>query len=134
MDHKPIIIKLESFHKPNLNLTSQDLSLLPIPKKYKITQQYFIHLPPRKFGGNHSHPTVEIMIGLGELRFYYLDENGKKQSEEMGIEDGVMKMFIVPSHLPHAVRNESKTSIGILYELATEKLYDVEKVDVLGLE
>lgn len=74
-----------------------------------INDQQIVYLGPKAVGGNHAHPRTEWFIGIGDL-----------------------KLITVPPFLPHAVVNQSPSSMAILYEFADMKQKDVESITVIG--
>jgi hypothetical protein len=98
--------------------------------KELIKDQQLVHLAPQSVGGNHKHPRTEWFIGIGDLVFVWLDENGEKHEEHMH-PDGQIRLIKVPPFLAHAVVNKSNDKVGILFEMADGKMIDVERVEVV---
>ncbi|NCN44998.1 MAG: hypothetical protein COU63_00260 [Candidatus Pacebacteria bacterium CG10_big_fil_rev_8_21_14_0_10_36_11] len=125
----PIITKLNyTYKKPDTDVWVLNTDDIPVGKE-KIKDQQIVHLAPLSIGGNHKHPRTEWFIGIGDLLFVWLDENGAKYEEHMH-PDGQILLIEVPSYLPHAVVNQSEVNVGILFEMADGKMVDVEKIEV----
>lgn len=126
---KPTIIKLNyTYKKPDTEVWVLNTDDIPVDKS-KIKDQQIVHLAPKSVGGNHKHPRTEWFIGIGELFFIWLDEDGLKHEEHMH-PNGQIFLFEVPPFLPHAVANRSSDKVGILFEMADGKMENVEKVEV----
>ncbi|MCB0745038.1 MAG: hypothetical protein KDC67_14110, partial [Ignavibacteriae bacterium] len=123
------VIKLEPKYVRENVLQVLELDSIKIPDGIEIKDQSIVHMFPGAVGGNHKHPRIEIFIGFGDLAFYYMEDELK--SIKFGNDIGFMKMIVVPSMLPHAVRNESDTEQAVLYELANAKQYDSVQVEVI---
>lgn len=98
-----------------------------------IADVQLVHLSAGSVGGNHKHPRTEWFIGIGDLLFVWLDENGEQQQAHMNPEGNIL-LISVPPYLPHAVVNTSKDMFGILYEMADGKMKEVETVPVYTQE
>lgn len=126
----PIITKLNyTYKKEDSDVWVLNKEDIPVTQS-KIKDEQIVHLAPGSAGGNHKHPRTEWFIGIGELYFHWIDDEGNKKSEHMN-PDGQNLLFEVPPFLPHAVENQSKEHFGILFEMADEKMENVEKVSVL---
>lgn len=126
---KPIITKLNyTYKKPDTDVWVLSTDDIPVGKE-KIKDEQIVHLAPLGVGGNHKHPRTEWFIGIGDLLFIWLDENGDKHQEYMH-PAGQILLIEVPPFLPHAVANKSAGNVGILFEMADGKMVDVEKVEV----
>jgi hypothetical protein len=102
---KPEIIFLKEKYKKENSLWVLDFDDIKVP--FEVAQSSLVYLPPFAIGGNHSHPRREAFLGVGEeLELVYVDK-GVKKKEKM-YEKGVLKLFVIPPHLPHAVVNNSK--------------------------
>lgn len=101
---------------------------IPVDKNL-IKDVQLVHLAPSSVGGNHQHPRREWFIGIGDLLFVWLDEDGSQHQEHMHPE-GKIVLISVPPHLPHAVVNVSDSKVGMLYEMADGKMVDAEVVKV----
>lgn len=125
----PLITPLNyTYKKPESEVWVLNTDDIPVDSS-KIKDQQIVHLAPGSIGGNHKHPRVEWFIGIGDLLFHWLDENGKAHSEHMN-PNGEIRLIEVPPFLPHAVENASSTQNGVLFEMADGKMVDVEKVSV----
>lgn len=80
-------------------------------------------IPAGQVGGNHAHSHREGFIAIGSgLTMYWRDKNGVLRSEAMNPDDQ-LKLFIVQSLVPHAIRNESNT-LAVLLEYADQTQND----------
>ena len=95
----------------------------------EINDEQIVHLAPKSVGGNHKHPRTEWFIGIGDLAFVWLDEQGQSHTEPMH-PNGQILLIKVPPFLAHAVVNQSEDKVGILFEMADAKMENVEKVMV----
>lgn len=126
---KPIITNLNyTYKKPESEVWVLNTDDIPVQKEI-IKDQQIVHLAPLSVGGNHKHPRTEWFIGIGDLYFVWLDEDGARHEESMH-PDGQIVLIEVPPYLPHAVVNKSKDKVGILFEMADEKMEKVEQVKV----
>lgn len=126
----PVITQLNyTYKKPDTDVWVLNSDDIPV-KKSLLKDQQIVHLAPGSVGGNHKHPRTEWFIGIGELEFVWLDENGNKHLQQMH-PNGQILLIEIPPYLPHAVRNSSDDKIGVLFELADSKMVDVEKVEVV---
>lgn len=96
----------------------------------QVKDEQIVHLAPRSIGGNHKHPRIEWFIGIGQLYFHWIDEDGNNKSEPMN-PNGNILLFEVPSYLSHAVENRSKGQFGVLFEMADGEMDEVENVIIL---
>jgi uncharacterized RmlC-like cupin family protein len=132
---KTTISMQPNFQKLNYTYKKSDsevwvLNTKNIPVDHsKVVDVQLVHLSPGSVGGNHRHQRTEWFVGIGELLFVWLDEAGNQYSEQMH-PDGKIVLVTVPPFLPHAVVNLSKTTAGILYEMADGVMKDPEKVEV----
>lgn len=97
---------------------------IPFPENFVISEQNLIYLPPKIVAGNHSHPRIEVIIGVGELELIWLDEDGHKHIEEM-MPEGQLRIFTIEPNTPHAVINKSETGMAVLYEYADSPQHNV---------
>jgi uncharacterized RmlC-like cupin family protein len=118
-----------TYKKPDAEVWVLNTDDIPVSKDL-IEDQQIVHLAPQSIGGNHRHPRTEWFIGIGELVFVWLDDNGDRHEEHMH-PDGQIKLIVVPPFLAHAVVNKSKDKNGILFEMADGKMKDVEPVKVI---
>jgi len=122
----------------NLNITPREqgsskwaLNFDSVPIDWdNIKDKRIVYLGPGLVGGNHRHPRTEWFIGMGDLVFVWLDEDGVRKETPM-FPDGKVKMITVPSFVPHAIINRSDDQFAILLELGSGKLEHVEPMDVL---
>lgn len=127
---KPKITKLNfSYERKESNIWVLNSDDIPLNKDI-IKDQQIIHLSPGGFGGNHKHPRTEWFIGLGNLLFIWLDENGKKHEVDMN-PDGNLLLIEVPPFLPHVVLNNSNSDNQVLFEYADAKQSGVERVIIV---
>lgn len=126
---KPVIQSLNyTYKKPDSNVWVLNTDDIPVDKEL-IHDVQLVHLAPGSAGGNHQHSRREWFIGIGDIIFIWLDDEGKPHQEHMH-PDGQITLITVPPHLPHAVANLSKDKVGILYEMADSKLKDSVPVQV----
>lgn len=126
----PEIITLDySYKKPGSDVWVLNVDDIPVDTS-AIKDQQIVHFAPEAIGGNHKHPRTEWFVGIGDLVFIWLDENGVKKEEHMH-PDGLIRLITVPPYLAHAVVNRSEDKVGILFELADGKQENVEKVRVV---
>jgi hypothetical protein len=117
-----------TYKKPDTEVWVLNFDDIPVPTE-KIKDRQIVHLAPQSVGGNHKHPRTEWFVGIGELEFVWLDENGHQQKTHMN-PNGEILLIEVPPFLAHAVRNISATERAVLIEFADGKMVDVEKVEV----
>ncbi len=117
-----------TYKKPETDVWVLNTDDIPVDKDI-IKDQQIIHLAPQSIGGNHKHSRTEWFVGIGNLVFVWLDDNSKRHEEHMH-PSGQLKLITVPSFLAHAVVNKSQDKIGILFELADEKMKDVIQIKV----
>lgn len=130
MNKKPKITKLNfTYKKDNTDVWVLNTDDIPVDKTL-IKDQQIVYFGPNSFGGNHTHPRVEWLIGIGDLIFVWLDENGRKKEVAMHPE-GKLFLIEVPAYLPHAVVNNSKKNHAILFEYADAKMSHVAVVKIV---
>lgn len=117
-----------TYKKPDTDVWVLNTVDIPVDEKL-INDVQLVHLAPGSVGGNHKHPRTEWFIGIGDLIFIWLDDQGNAHQEHMH-PDGQIVLISVPPYLPHAVVNASEDTIGILYEMADGKMKDVEVIKV----
>ena len=125
-------LKIEPLHysyiKPDGGIWVLNYDDIPVNKEF-VQDEQLVHFAPGSVGGNHRHPRREWFIGIGDLVFIWLDNEGKVHQEEMN-PGGQIMLISVPPHLPHAVANLSEDRFGILYEMADGKMKDGKAVKV----
>lgn len=107
------------------------LRLEDIKIPFKIKERSLVYILPKKFGGNHSHHRIEAFIGLGEgLEIWWKEKNILKK-EKMNPR-GKLYLFIVYSHCPHLIINNSdkpaiifEFSDGIQKQVKSENLLEI---------
>jgi uncharacterized RmlC-like cupin family protein len=107
-----------SYARPTQGMWVVDMKDLPLPDTFQTK------LPPRViyieaggWGGNHRHLRREAYVGLGAgLYVIWRDETGERHEAPMLPDDGSLRLFVVPSMMPHLVENRSSEP-GVLYEL-----------------
>lgn len=120
----PTITDLNSTYKrPDVDFWVLNTDDMPVEKEL-VRDQQVVHLAPESVGGNHFHSRTEWIIGIGDLVFVWLDEEGRQQETHMHPE-GRIRLSTVPPMLPHAVVNKSRDKVGVLYEMADGKMKDV---------
>jgi quercetin dioxygenase-like cupin family protein len=124
---QPEIIFLKETYKKENGLWVLDFDDIKVP--FKIVKRSLVYFPPFAVGGNHSHPRKEAFLGIGEgLELIYMDK-GINKKEKM-YEKGVLKLFVIPPHLPHAVVNNSK-NFAFLIEFADGEQRKVKMEEVV---
>jgi hypothetical protein len=95
-----------------------DLKDLPLPDTFKTDlPAHIIYMAPGGWGGNHRHRRTEAFVGIGDdLHIIWRDEAGEMHDAKMMEGKDGLKLFVVPSMLPHLVENRS-SSFALLYEL-----------------
>lgn len=117
-----------TYKKPDTDVWVLNTDDIPVGDE-SIQDVQLVHLAPGSVGGNHKHPRTEWFIGIGDLLFIWLDDEGNTHQEHMH-PDGQIMLITVTPYLPHAVANVSPDKVGILYEMADGKMKDVEVVKV----
>ena len=126
----PEIITLKySYKKPDTDIWVLNVDDIPVDKAL-VKDQQIVHFAPGAIGGNHKHPRTEWFVAVGDLVFYWLDDDGKRHEEHMH-PNGEIRLITVPPYLPHAVVNRSKDQVAVLFELADGKQENVEEVKVV---
>jgi uncharacterized RmlC-like cupin family protein len=117
------------YRRPD-GLYSIDLASIKPPAGFTIRDAGLFLIPAGVIGGNHRHPRQECFIGLGEgLAVIWQDEHGQTHEEPMN-PDGEVRLFHMPSMLPHAVINRG-SGPATLYELADGPQVDVERIKLV---
>ncbi|MCA9369146.1 MAG: hypothetical protein H6773_02020 [Pseudomonadales bacterium] len=127
---RPKVTKLNfTYKRDDTDLWVLNTDDLPI-RKDLIKDQQIIQFAPKSFGGNHSHQRIEWFIGIGDLTLIWVDQNGKKHTQNMSSKENVL-LFEIPPHLPHAVLNNSETDIAVLFEFADQKMSNTKQVEII---
>lgn len=107
-----------------------NLDDIPLPKDFVVQEKSIVSIPALEKGGNHKHPRIEIMVGIGDqLYIMWKDEKGNICEETMN-PSGLFRVFTVPAYVPHAVVNRSSVEKGILIEFANAVQEKVETVQI----
>ena len=126
----PIFTKLNfSYKKSESDVWVLNVDDIPFDSTLILDQQ-IVHLGPRAFGGNHSHPRIEWFVAVGELQISWIDGNLEKHHRMMN-PGGDLFLIEVPPHLPHVVVNLSDDKPGVLFEFADAKMSEVKTEEVL---
>lgn len=118
-----------SYKKSDSDVWVLNTKDIPVDQEL-IADQQLIYIPPLAIGGNHKHARTEWFIGIGDMVFFWLDNHNQKFEKHMNPE-GHLFLVQVPPFLPHAVKNVSKHNLGILFELANDKMTNPEKIQVI---
>ncbi|NCS97150.1 MAG: cupin domain-containing protein [Candidatus Pacebacteria bacterium] len=102
---------------------------LPIEKK-RIKDQQIVLFDPGSYAGNHSHPRTEWFVTMDDLSLFWVDVEDRTHEVTMQSKDTVL-LFEIPSNLPHAIRNNSTSKHGVLFEYADEKMSNAKVVEVI---
>ena len=121
-----------TYNKPDTDVWVLNTTDIPVEKSL-IKDEQIVHLAPKSIGGNHKHPRTEWFIGIGDLLFVWLDDDGNRHQQAMH-PNGQIILITVPPYLPHAVVNISSETVGILFEIADEKMKNVEQISVYKSE
>lgn len=107
-----------SYARPAQGIWVIDMKDLPLPENFRTTlPARIIYMEPHGWGGNHRHKRQEAYVGLGRgLYVIWRDESGERQETPMLPDDHGLRLFIVPSMMPHMVENRSDDP-AVLYEL-----------------
>lgn len=128
---KPKITKIRfTYKREDSDIWVLNKKDIPVDEE-KIKDEQIVYIAPGNSGGNHKHPRTEWFIAIGELTFYWLDQNETQHSEKMN-PNGQLMLFEIPPFLPHAVKNESQDKIGIIFELADAVQENVEKIHLIN--
>lgn len=112
-------------------LWALDTQHLVPTEAFQPADQAIISLPAQQVAGNHRHERKEALLGIGSgAYFVWQDETGQTHEEAMN-PDGQLNMFLIPSNVPHAVINKSKTDSIILYEYFDDVFRSIEKVELV---
>lgn len=114
-----------SYQKKEMGLWVLNDLDLPLDKS-KIQDKQLVHFAAQAVGGNHCHARTEWLIGIGELEFFWL-ENDHLFKRSMNPVDQLL-LIEVPSFLPHAVKNTSLRLPAFLMEYADAKMTTTEKI------
>lgn len=127
---EPLKILIDATYKRESGLWVLDIDKVNFPEEFEAKERSLVYLPPQQIGGNHKHPRIEAIIGIGDLEIAWLDE--QKQLHKLPLnENGQLSLTLIPTMLPHAVFNKSRDQFAILFEYANETQHDVELVKVL---
>lgn len=103
---------------------------IPFPENFVISEQNLINLPPQIVAGNHSHPRIEVIVGIGDLELIWQDDDGNNHVVEM-MPQGQLRVITIEPHTPHAVVNKSNINPAVLYEYADSPQHDVTPVHLV---
>jgi uncharacterized RmlC-like cupin family protein len=126
---RPIVTELNyTYKKPNTEVWVLNTDDIPI-EKTRIKDQQVVYLGPQTVAGNHKHQRTEWFIAMGDLEIIWLGDNNTQHTKHMNPR-GAILLIEVPPYLPHAVRNNSNTHSGILFEFSNAKMKDILPVQV----
>lgn len=108
-----------SYARPTQGIKVLAVKDLPLPDTFRTNlPAHLIYIEPQGWGGNHRHKRQEAYVGFGRgLYVVWRDKAGVRHEVSMMSNDGSLRLFVVPSMLPHMVENRSSES-AVLYELA----------------
>lgn len=108
-----------------------NLQDIPFPENFIAEETSVVSIPPLEKGGNHKHPRVEVLVGMGSsLYFMWKNKYGKLCEEPMN-PSGKLRAFTIPSMVPHVVVIRSETENGVLIENASATQTNVEMVELV---
>lgn len=126
---RPIFTSIDpTYRKETVDVWVLNFDDIPVDAKL-IYDRQIVQLGPGSVGGNHKHPRTEWFVAMGDLVLVWQDEVGDTHQQHMNPNDQLY-LVEVPSLLPHAVVNRSKTQFGVLYEMGDGKMKDVQKVAI----
>jgi quercetin dioxygenase-like cupin family protein len=114
-------------HKSGRGFTGFDFDNIKLPDGFQVKEKICFYFPPDDYGGNHSHPRTEAFIAIGDMEISW-EENGEIHTEHM-FENEAPKIYIIPPHVPHIIRNLSVSQFGILLEYADGPQTEVKKAN-----
>ncbi len=127
---EPKITKLNySYQKQDPKVWVLNTDDLPIEKNL-IKDQQIILLAPGSYGGNHTHPRTEWFVTMDDLSLFWVDAEDVTHEVTMQSGDTVL-LFEIPPNLSHAVRNNSTSKQGVLFEYADAKMRNAKAVKVI---
>lgn len=127
MKTKPYKVFIDPLYKKNNGMYVLDVTGEPFKSPYIWIEKVSMSLPPGVVAGNHSHKHSEAFLAMTPgLVLYWQDRKKKKHKMVMF---GKRKHFfiIMPSNIPHAVKNNSKNN-GIMVKFANEPPGEMTKV------
>jgi len=125
-----LIIKPTYIKDSGVSVTRIDASFLPAD--FCVAEQSVVSIPPKQIAGNHKHRRQEAFISTSkDLVLYWIDTKGERHEENM-VEDNCLLLFIIPSYVPHAVKNNSLDTTAFLYEFANGIQQDVEASGIIS--
>ncbi len=114
-------IKIKPRYSKKNGQMSIDIDRNELP--FEVKDKAVVYIPPKAVAGNHIHSRQEALVCLGEnVDFIWLDKAGKQRITKMHQRGQQLIITIVPSGVPHAVRNNSTSQPAILIEYADEQI------------
>lgn len=105
-----------------------DLKPIVFPEHYTFSEQVAIVMPPAVIAGNHKHKRAEAFIVLGtSVDLYWENEKLEVKKMQMVTKEQLY-VTIVPSNVPHAIKNNNTEHSAFLIEYGTEQPGPVERV------
>ena len=123
---------VEPKYRKDNGLVLQDIDREDLPLGFKPISRSLITISPKQAGGNHKHVRIEAFIGIGAgLEIIWVDEQGERHSELMNSDDK-LRLFVVDSMVPHAIRNNGDVPAVVLeYADLPQEKSPVEFVEVV---
>lgn len=107
---------LEPTYTRNNGGWALDVQQILPQRTFTPVEQILLYMPPNSSAGNHRHSRREALVAIGAgATFLWQDDDGNIHREKMN-PDGQLRLFIIGSHVPHAVQNTSSDDQAILYE------------------
>lgn len=125
------IYSIEPLYKKSNGLYVQEIDRTDLPLEFEPLVRHLVTVPAGEISANHKHPRKEAFIGIGDdLEFIWLDNDGQKRHEKMN-HNGELKLFVVDSFTPHAIKNSS-TAPAVLLEYADREQVD-QDIELVSL-
>ncbi len=115
----PYKIPVPPLYQKNNGMYVMDITGTPFKSEYTWIEKVSMSLPAGVIAGNHKHKHSEAFLAMTDgLELFWMDNKGKIHIVNMY--NRVKPFFIImPSNIPHAVRNKSPHS-GIMVKFANE--------------
>lgn len=119
------------YKKPN-GLYVQEIDRSDLPLGFQPVVRHLVTIPSGAVSANHRHPRTEAFIGIGnDLEFFWIDEDGNKQSRIMNPADQLILVCVAPN-VPHAIKNNSDAPAVLLeYADKIQSESDITEIHVI---
>jgi len=125
-------IPVQVMYKKDNGMFVFNLNELPPVEGFTLTERVGIVIPPDIIGGNHRHLRQEAFIAMHPgLQIYWLELDGVRQTLPLMGKNQELFLTLVPSMVPHAVKNTSEKEHAALIEYSNMKSSKVERIMVL---